>query len=97
MATRPVWRPSFRRIPWWPSATIDYPRQLFAEPNDPWYPDQSAYLNTIRMSAAWDRVIDASSQIIAIVDTGVDTGHPDLVGRLVPGYNAVNPGTPTDR
>ena len=28
---------------------------------------------------------------VAVIDQGVDTKHPDLKGRLLPGYNAVNP------
>ena len=28
---------------------------------------------------------------VAVIDQGVDTKHPDLKGRLLPSYNAVNP------
>jgi type VII secretion-associated serine protease mycosin len=28
---------------------------------------------------------------VAVIDQGVDGNHPDLKGRLLPGYNAVNP------
>ncbi|EIJ80471.1 peptidase S8 and S53 subtilisin kexin sedolisin [Bacillus methanolicus PB1] len=34
---------------------------------------------------------------VAVIDQGIDGNHPDLKGRLLPGYNAVNPmnqGTP---
>lgn len=35
--------------------------------------------------------------IVAVIDQGIDVNHPDLKGRILPGYNAVNPmnqGTP---
>jgi subtilisin family serine protease len=32
--------------------------------------------------------IDASNVVVAVIDTGVDTSHPALRGRLVQGYNS---------
>lgn len=32
--------------------------------------------------------------VVAILDTGVNPNHPALVGHLLPGYNALNPGQP---
>src|SRR3954453_11043439 len=62
-----------------------------ATPNDTYYAgDQRTYLNTVRVPQAWDLSKSAGSQIVAVLDTGVDAGHPDLVGHLVPGYNAVS-------
>ena len=46
---------------------------------------------------AWDLQTGLSSVILAIVDTGVDTGHPEFSGRVVAGYDFVNGDTnPTD-
>ncbi|MGC5019075.1 S8 family serine peptidase [Micromonospora sp. DT47] len=76
------------------SVSLDYKRKATVAPNDPGYVygDQS-YLNTVRLPQAWDRTKGSTSQIIAVVDTGVNTAHPDLTGRTVAGYNAITPGT----
>ncbi|MET9269467.1 S8 family serine peptidase [Kribbella sp. NPDC003557] len=72
-------------------AALNYKRYATAVPNDEYYAtDQAAYLNTVRMPQAWDLSKTTGSQIVAVLDTGVDAGHPDLIGHLVPGYNAVS-------
>jgi type VII secretion-associated serine protease mycosin len=81
------------------TVSLDYRRELAAAPNDPIYTGgDQPYLGTVRLPQAWDLVKDAHTQVIAVVDTGVDTAHPDLVGRTVPGYNVITPGAaPTDQ
>lgn len=55
-------------------------------PNDPEYPKQYGP-RIIGAEAAWDRTTGKSSVLIAIIDSGVDMDHPDLVGNLVSGYD----------
>ena len=55
-------------------------------PNDPLYASQWA-LDKIDAPSAWDVVTGTPSIVIALIDSGVDTTHPDLAGKLW-----VNPG-----
>lgn len=55
--------------------------------NDPLYRQQYAPQIT-RAPEAWARST-GRGVTVAIVDTGIDTGHPDLKGNLVPGYNSL--------
>ncbi|WP_020390436.1 S8 family serine peptidase [Kribbella catacumbae] len=72
-------------------AALNYKRRIAAVPNDEYYgTDQALSLNTVRVPQAWDLSKSTGSQIVAVLDTGVDAGHPDLAGHLVPGYNAVS-------
>jgi len=46
-------------------------------PNDPLYSSQW-HLGAVNTPAAWDSVTGDTTQIIGIIDTGVDWDHPDL-------------------
>jgi subtilisin family serine protease len=73
-------------------ASLNYKRHLTATPNDLYYKGvQKAYLDTVRMPQGWDLSKTTGSQLVAVLDTGVDAGHPDLAGHLVAGYNATSP------
>jgi thermitase len=58
-------------------------------PNDPDWGLQYGLVN-IRAPQGWDLSRGPSSVTIAIVDTGVDLNHLDLIGKLVAGYDFVN-------
>ncbi|WP_337103924.1 S8 family peptidase [Paenibacillus sp. YIM B09110] len=55
---------------------------------------QQPYLAQIGALIAWEKVREQKKLTIAIVDTGIDLDHPDLVNNLVPGVNLVNPKLP---
>jgi len=51
----------------------------------------------IKAKAAWKKSQDCSRVIVAVLDSGVDTRHPDLSANLLRGYNFVNEtNDPTD-
>ncbi len=65
-------------------------RWLAALPNDPEYPaSQAPYLRTMGVPSAWDVTTGSASVVVAVLDSGVDAAHPDLVGRVVAGRNVV--------
>jgi subtilisin family serine protease/flagellar hook assembly protein FlgD len=62
-------------------------------PNDPRYPAQASYLGAVTAPTAWGVRTSAPGVRIAVVDTGVDVNHPDLIGRIAGTYNAVTGST----
>lgn len=57
-------------------------------PNDPLFQDQWSMVRG-NVQGAWDMGATGQGITIAVVDTGVALGHPDLRANLVPGYNAI--------
>ncbi|MHC4459991.1 MAG: S8 family serine peptidase [Planctomycetota bacterium] len=66
-------------------------------PNDTYFPNQWHLNNTGQASGTPDVDIDAPEAwevstgdpdiVVAVVDSGVDTDHPDLINNIVPGYD----------
>ena len=80
-------------------ALSDHPNVEFAEldraiepqsiaPNDPKYAS-AWHLSTMDVPKAWDTTF-GEGVTVAILDSGIDPDHPDLVGNLVPGRNVVS-------
>ena len=52
---------------------------------------QQWYLDAYGVRELWDKpIINPERPVIAIIDTGVDTKHPDLKDNIVDGYDFVN-------
>lgn len=66
---------------------IAYAHAVF--PDDPLFEDQW-YLDRIGMPGVWTAYRGSPDIIVSVVDTGAESSHPDLAGRLVAGYNFVH-------
>lgn len=85
-----------RRHPMVEFVEPNYRVQAFQAPNDPNFPSQ---WNLARINAVpgWSLSMGSAEVIIAVLDTGVTLNHPDLIQKLVPGYNFIrNNNNPTD-
>jgi len=67
----------------------DYLIEPDAIPADPFY-SFAWHLPQISAPSAWDVTTGSTNVIIAILDTGVDSSHPELTAKLVPGWNFYN-------
>lgn len=73
----------------------DRPIRAFATPNDPTFVNQWALRSTsgtagARFDQAWDVVRGSADVIVAVLDTGVVFETPDLMGRLLSGFDFVS-------
>ena len=52
---------------------------------------QQWYLDAYGVSELWDKpIVNPKRPVIAIIDTGVDTTHPDLKDNIIDGYDFIN-------
>ena len=73
-----------------------YAVALGGEVNDPLY-DQQWALPAIGAPAAWVSLSSPTSVLVAVIDSGICADHPDLQGRILPGYDFVQgDSTPQD-
>jgi len=50
-------------------------------PNDPLY-EQQWYIPAVKADLVWEQTMGDTTQVIAILDTGVDWNHPDLKNKI---------------
>jgi thermitase len=79
-------------------AEPNYVRHTTATPNDPNYAGKQWGPQRVKMPQVWDIWQPKAEKVVAIIDTGVDLDHSDLVGVLlkdgtgaIVGYNAQVP------
>jgi subtilisin family serine protease len=61
-------------------------------PNDEFWPQEWSE-ETTQAPQAWALTTGSPAVVVAVVDTGVDSAQPDLVGRVLPGDDFVNSDT----
>jgi serine protease len=69
-------------------AVPDQKRFPFAAANDDYF-DLQASLPNINVHRAWEVTTGAPNVVVAVIDTGI-LPHPDLAGRVLPGYDLVS-------
>ena len=72
---------------------VDPVRRAYAQaaPNDPFYSRQwslTSLVSGINVEPAWALQPSAAGVTVAVIDTGI-LPHPDLVGRVLPGYDFI--------
>jgi serine protease len=70
-------------------AEPNYRLRSMLTPTDPTYIYQWHY-GAINLPQAWNITTGSSDVIVAVVDSGVFSPHPDLQGQLVPGYDFIS-------
>ena len=71
------------------SADLNRVAQVAVVPNDPGWRLQRWHYQMIRLPQAWDVTRGRAEVVVAVVDTGIVGGHPDLAGQLVAGYDFI--------
>jgi subtilisin family serine protease/flagellar hook assembly protein FlgD len=64
-------------------------RHASADPNDPYYGNQQTYRTAVGAPSAWGVTHGSAAIKVAVIDTGVEIGHPDLTGKIAGAHNSM--------
>ncbi len=75
---------------------MDYLAYAQLIPNDPRWPEQYGP-QAVNAPEAWDITTGSSDIVLAVIDSGIDSRHPEFSGRLARGYDFIDDdSTPQD-
>jgi subtilisin family serine protease len=74
------------------SVELDGVAHLTLTPDDTYW-SKEWYATKVRTDRAWNITTGTGGPVIAVVDSGVQASQPELVGRVLPGYDFVNSDT----
>ena len=80
--------PALKVLPEVRSAEPNYIRHIFSNPNDTYYSLQYGP-KRVQADLGWGIWQPRQQVIIAVLDTGVDSGHPDLTNKILRDANGV--------
>lgn len=78
------------------SVGYDHVVRIQDAPTDPYYLTNQWDMVQAGFEDAWSISTGASSVVVAVVDTGIDSTHPEFAGRILPGANFSLEGGETD-
>ncbi len=70
-------------------AEPNYIRRALLEPNDPYFALQWN-LDLINLDRAWDQSTGNPDVVVAVIDSGIVSSHPDLADKIVAGYDFIS-------
>ena len=74
-------------------AQLNHIKKLYRTPNDKYYsiyPDSNGLLwgmKAIRANEVWDKTTGSDEVYVAVIDTGIDSSHPDLAANVAKEYS----------
>jgi thermitase len=88
---------AYQRNPHVQYAEPNYVATVVSTPNDPYFTGGFQWsMAKVQAPSAWDITTGSASVTVAILDTGVDSSHPDLQGKVVASVNFSDSATVTD-